>query len=129
MTTPEDEVAIEAVAPMLYPHLIVGTDYADVPFEHAMMRPRYAHLRARVLSATFAAISAYREWLEGQRTAAEAEKRAAREAWAAVPPTVCQAARSDGECAHPLCPQHLDGEPYKSGRHCPIDDPRGWDDD
>ena len=37
------------------------------------------------------------------------------------PPTVCQASRGDGECFDPLCPQILDGEPEKSGRHCPID--------
>ena len=32
----------------------------------------------------------------------------------------CVAGR-DGECAHPACPQLRDGEPVKSGRHCPLD--------
>lgn len=32
----------------------------------------------------------------------------------------CHAAR-DGECFWEHCPQLLDGEPIKSGRHCPID--------
>lgn len=27
----------------------------------------------------------------------------------------------DGECNHHLCPQLADGEPVKSGRHCPLD--------
>lgn len=36
----------------------------------------------------------------------------------------CRAGR-DGECIWPLCPQLREGEPAKSGRHCPlyIDDP------
>lgn len=37
----------------------------------------------------------------------------------------CAAAR-DGECAHERCPQLRDGEPAKSGRHCPLDN-RGAD--
>lgn len=32
----------------------------------------------------------------------------------------CQAARSDGECSHPDCPQRRDGEPQRSGRTCPL---------
>jgi hypothetical protein len=32
----------------------------------------------------------------------------------------CAAGR-DGECGHPQCPQIRDGEPVKSGRHCPLD--------
>ncbi len=32
----------------------------------------------------------------------------------------CAAAR-DGECFHDQCPQIRDGEPAKSGRHCPLD--------
>lgn len=36
------------------------------------------------------------------------------------------AAASDGECFHSQCPQLKDGEPAKSGRHCPIDT---WKDD
>jgi hypothetical protein len=36
------------------------------------------------------------------------------------PLTHC-AADSDGECAHAQCPQLRDGEPAKSGRHCPLD--------
>jgi hypothetical protein len=31
------------------------------------------------------------------------------------------AAGSDGECSHSQCPQLRDGEPAKSGRHCPLD--------
>ena len=34
--------------------------------------------------------------------------------------TLCRAA-SDGECHWPLCPQERDGEPQRSGRHCPLD--------
>lgn len=33
----------------------------------------------------------------------------------------CKAARSDGECWWAECPQLRDGEPAKTGRHCPID--------
>jgi hypothetical protein len=32
----------------------------------------------------------------------------------------CRAAR-DGECVWSECPQLRDGEPVKSGRHCPYD--------
>lgn len=32
----------------------------------------------------------------------------------------CHANR-DGDCSHKNCPQLRDGEPEKSGRHCPID--------
>lgn len=32
----------------------------------------------------------------------------------------CQAG-SDGECWWPDCPQIRDGEPARSGRHCPLD--------
>lgn len=31
------------------------------------------------------------------------------------------AASSDGDCSHPKCPQLRDGEPARSGRHCPAD--------
>ncbi|WP_150615200.1 hypothetical protein, partial [Pandoraea terrigena] len=34
--------------------------------------------------------------------------------------TRCAAAR-DGDCSHAQCPQERDGEPVKSGRHCPLD--------
>ena len=27
----------------------------------------------------------------------------------------------DGDCSWELCPQLRDGEPMKSGRHCPLD--------
>ena len=35
----------------------------------------------------------------------------------------CHAAgrNSDGDCYWPGCPQIRDGEPEKSGRHCPLD--------
>lgn len=32
----------------------------------------------------------------------------------------CCAGR-DGDCNWPHCPQNRDGEPMKSGRHCPLD--------
>lgn len=32
----------------------------------------------------------------------------------------CQSAR-DGECIWKRCPQLLEGEPEKTGRHCPLD--------
>ena len=35
-------------------------------------------------------------------------------------PERCQAAR-DGECDYAHCPQLRDGEPARSGRHCPVD--------
>ena len=31
----------------------------------------------------------------------------------------------DGDCVHANCPQLRDGEPRKSGRHCPLDT---WED-
>ena len=31
------------------------------------------------------------------------------------------ASNRDGECSHKDCPQNRDGEPLKSGRHCPLD--------
>lgn len=37
----------------------------------------------------------------------------------------CHANR-DGECYAPTCPQLRDGEPEKTGRHCPIDT---WEED
>ena len=40
-------------------------------------------------------------------------------------PTSCQAG-TDGECNHPNCPQVIDGEPEKTGRHCPLPH---WSDD
>jgi hypothetical protein len=33
----------------------------------------------------------------------------------------CCYAGKDGECNWPQCPQNRDGEPEKSGRHCPLD--------
>ncbi|MES2048821.1 MAG: hypothetical protein V4447_10500 [Pseudomonadota bacterium] len=39
---------------------------------------------------------------------------------ALLPLKHCAAGR-DGECAHKQCPQLCDGEPVKSGRHCPLD--------
>jgi len=36
------------------------------------------------------------------------------------------ASNRDGECSHKDCPQNRDGEPLKSGRHCPLDN---WDKD
>ena len=34
--------------------------------------------------------------------------------------TACHAGR-DGECFWKECPQERDGEPAKTGRHCPLD--------
>jgi|SRR6185436_15923450 len=34
--------------------------------------------------------------------------------------SICHAAK-DGDCNWLLCPQIRDGEPAKSGRHCPLD--------
>lgn len=34
--------------------------------------------------------------------------------------TRCQA-DDDDHCDYKGCPQHRDGEPEKSGRHCPLD--------
>jgi hypothetical protein len=34
--------------------------------------------------------------------------------------TRCAAGR-DGDCIHPKCPQNREGEPMKTGRHCPLD--------
>ena len=33
---------------------------------------------------------------------------------------LCHSAK-DGECRWDRCPQSLDGEPTKTGRHCPLD--------
>lgn len=38
--------------------------------------------------------------------------------------TDCHAG-SDGDCVWKKCPQLKDGEPNKSGRHCPLDAARG----
>lgn len=40
----------------------------------------------------------------------------------------CQSMR-DGDCVWRHCPQNRDGEPRRSGRHCPLDihqDERGY---
>ena len=34
--------------------------------------------------------------------------------------TRCRASE-DGDCDWPECPQILDDEPHRSGRHCPLD--------
>lgn len=36
-------------------------------------------------------------------------------------PPGCQASRGDGECVWEGCPQLRDGEPERTGRHCPLD--------
>lgn len=33
----------------------------------------------------------------------------------------------DGDCFWDGCPQLRDGEPAKSGRHCPLDDSDDWE--
>ena len=47
-------------------------------------------------------------------------------------PPACRSGR-DGECNWKHCPQERDGEPKRSGRHCPVDtfwstycDEEGW---
>ncbi len=35
-------------------------------------------------------------------------------------PSMCMSDR-DGDCSWKRCPQNRDGEPMKSGRHCPLD--------
>jgi hypothetical protein len=34
--------------------------------------------------------------------------------------SMCYADR-DGDCYHKRCPQTRDGEPFATGRHCPLD--------
>lgn len=36
-------------------------------------------------------------------------------------PLIRCAAGRDGDCIHPDCPQNKEGEPAKTGRHCPLD--------
>lgn len=43
-----------------------------------------------------------------------------KKAYTGVRTTACHAGM-DGECFWPDCPQLRDGEPKKSGRHCPLD--------
>lgn len=38
----------------------------------------------------------------------------------AILPPRCHA-QKDGDCGWADCPQERDGEPEKSGRHCPLD--------
>lgn len=38
----------------------------------------------------------------------------------ATTPQRCHAG-SDGDCVWELCPQNREGEPTKTGRHCPLD--------
>lgn len=38
----------------------------------------------------------------------------------------CHGAR-DGDCFDTRCPQLRDGEPAKSGRHCPLDATEDWE--
>lgn len=52
-------------------------------------------------------------------TAAPAQPLASKPSNDAMPAS-CAAGR-DGDCVHPQCPQRRDGEPLKSGRHCPLD--------
>ena len=37
------------------------------------------------------------------------------------PGQFCHATRDDGDCVWADCPQNRDGEPAKTGRHCPLD--------
>lgn len=38
-----------------------------------------------------------------------------------TPPPIRCAASRDGDCCHAQCPQLRDGEPAKTGQHCPLD--------
>lgn len=51
---------IDRVAKAIYPALLYGSDYDEVPYEQAMTRPRYLHLKARVEKDARAAIEAMR---------------------------------------------------------------------
>lgn len=42
--------------------------------------------------------------------------------------TQCRAGR-DGDCYHPQCPQTRDNEPHATGRHCPLDDGKDYDEE
>jgi hypothetical protein len=103
-----------------------------------------AELRAKLAEATERAEKAERErvaeWnlrreAEGQRDtakavvedfristkAAEAERDHFSDAGKKVGKLEHCAADIDGECDHAKCPQLRDGEPEKTGRHCPLD--------
>ncbi len=57
--TPDpDEALVERVARAIYPHLVEGTDYDEVPIHEAITRPRYRHLWERALRAADAALAA-----------------------------------------------------------------------
>ena len=47
----------------------------------------------------------------------------------AMPELDSCAADDDDMCIHPKCPQNRDGEPTKTGRHCPLHDPTWRDGD
>lgn len=47
----------------------------------------------------------------------------------AMPELTSCAADCDDMCDHPKCPQNRDGEPAKTGRHCPLYDPAWRDGD
>lgn len=47
----------------------------------------------------------------------------------AMPELTSCAADCDDMCDHPKCPQNRDGEPAKTGRHCPLHDPAWRDGD
>lgn len=47
----------------------------------------------------------------------------------AMPELDSCAADDDDMCVHPKCPQNRDGEPTKTGRHCPLHDPAWRDGD
>jgi hypothetical protein len=49
------------------------------------------------------------------------EKRKEAVQWIARQPLTHCAAAMDGDCSHAQCPQRRDGEPDKTGRHCPLD--------
>lgn len=61
-----------------------------------------------------------REAIDAAMPTAADQKGKASIAQTEKPLTGC-AANRDGECFHSQCPQLRDGEPMKSGRHCPLD--------
>lgn len=97
----------------------------DVP-KITMERLAYLGLLQKIRGSTYE-FTKFGLVMQDRLLAASAPKEATpRPAQVERSPTRCTAAR-DGECFHAQCPQLLDGEPEKSGRHCPLD--TGRDDD
>lgn len=59
--TPHATGMVERVAKAIYPGIVSGGHWSEVPYEHAMVRPRYSFLREEILATARAAIEAMRE--------------------------------------------------------------------